>query len=102
MTRENLSDLAARLRQDPLGARFEAAAEHFVLAPSTAATALEAAADRTTRQLHEVIRLRADELAERAKRLSNQAAWRPLSSTADKFRDLVSHDVETVADSVGL
>jgi hypothetical protein len=66
---EPTADLEKELKQDPLGARFEQAGDHLIIAPSGDESDQLAASDPTTQQIHETVKRRAHELASQTFRL---------------------------------
>lgn len=93
---------ALNFDQNPLGVRFEAADDHFAIAPSGQQSDLDAAKQPITRQLHEQVKAKSVELCARAARLANTTEWQGLSKSAVSFNELIQEDSEAIAENVGL
>jgi Leucine rich repeat len=102
LSNDQLRQLAKRLEQNPIGARFEQRGDYFAIGSSGYASDHEAAAEPTTRQLHSHIQLKARELASRTLRLSNVPGWQALPGASQRFQKLVDQDLQHVVDQIGI
>jgi hypothetical protein len=98
----NVAQLAAHLAQNPLGARFEPVHDYLAISASGTDSDQEVTTHSSVRQLHEIIKSRGGELSDRAIRLSNLPGWQMFPPSAEKFRKLISVDIESVADQIAL
>jgi len=94
--------MVQRLEQNPLGVQFEIEDDYLTITFVGAPTDDEAGKDKITQQLHSQVQGKAGELASKVVRLANQPEWQSLAGAADRFNQLVSTDIATVADRIGL
>jgi Leucine-rich repeat (LRR) protein len=93
---------ALQFDQSPLGVRFEAADDYFAIAPSGQQSDEEAGDQRVTRQLHEQIKIKSNELVARTARLGNTPEWQSLSQVSIRFNELIQANIEAVSEHIGL
>jgi hypothetical protein len=94
--------MAQRLEQSPLGVRFEIEDDFLAITMTGALTDEEAAKSKVTQQLHQQVKNKAQDLTNKVSRLANQPEWQALAGAASRFDQLVSTDIESVAERVGL
>jgi hypothetical protein len=91
----------AKLGQQPLGARWIPADDHFVIDPWGSDSDVRATRDTVVRQLHTAVIQKAQSLSDVSKRLDNALGWHGVSGAAERFLDSVQRPLEEIPAHLG-
>jgi hypothetical protein len=98
---DNLVESLEKLtRQDPHGASFEIVEGKARIAESLNENDAKVAEDPQTIQLHERVKIRANNARERVQRLANQPGFESIAATVEEYYNYISDDTLSVAANI--